>query len=157
MLDVPQIVANLHNPFKFEIYYIKSLSELKYIFKVRNLFLNFWVFSLNYLFYFFLEAIRKKKLATTFYKCLVRFNYRGYFIDLPSITDIHRIRGYFFFSGKSKSGMKKMYDKRREKKLQKVGYFCWFSFPNAYFALMVIQYIPLKTFCNNVLVFFYAV
>lgn len=33
-----QIVANLHNPFKFEIYYIKSLSELKYILKQRNLF-----------------------------------------------------------------------------------------------------------------------
>ena len=31
-------VENLHNPVKFEIYYIKPLSQLKYIWKARNLF-----------------------------------------------------------------------------------------------------------------------
>lgn len=148
-------MANLHNPFKFEIYYIKSLSKLKYIFKVRNLFKISEYF--RWIIYFtFFTRLWRKKTDDDLLQMSSPIQLQRLFYWSP-INNRYTPHTWIFFSGKSKSGMKKMSDKRRKKKLQKVGYFCWFSFPNAYFALMVIQYIPLKTFFNHVLVFFYSV
>lgn len=116
ILPDTQIVANLHNPFKFEIYYIKSLSELKYILKVRNLFKISGYFRWIIYLTFFTRLWKKIDDDLLQMSSPIQLQRLFYWF---SINNRYTPHTWIFFPGKSKSGMKKMSDKRRKKSCKK--------------------------------------